>query len=201
MKNESFGRIRVYTALAYLIACAAAFLIYHLITKGILPLADSANVIAKSSFIYLFPMGFVWNIKSNLSKLLSNSALTYSDGVRLKDAIEYRQEKLYHLYILYFLSAIFPWLASVLVDLKIPYAELAVSFSIFLYCLSLLSCIRIYIINYDETTFSHSLELLKKKRDEQKELLKELKNGDDFSPEVKEKFKKQRTPIDNDQEP
>lgn len=198
MKNESFGRIRVYTALAYLIACAVAFLIYHLITNGILPLADSANVIAKSSFIYLFPMGFVWNIKSNLSKLLSNSALTYNDGVRLKDAIEYRQEKLYHLYILYFLSAIFPWLASVLVDLKIPHAEFAVAFSIFLYCLSLLSCIRIYIINYDETTFSHSLELLKKKRDEQKELIKELKNGDDFSPEVKEKFKKQRTPIDND---
>jgi len=201
MKNESLGRIRVYTALAYLIACAVAFLIHHFITKGIFPLADFANVIAKSSFIYLFPMGFVWNIKSNLSKLLSNSALTYRDGVRLKDAIEHRQEKLYHLYILYLLSAIFPWLASLLVDLKIPHAEFAVTFSTFLYCLSLLSCIRIYIINYDETTFSHSLELLKKKRDEQKELLKELKNGDDFSPEMKEKFKKQRTPIDHNQEP
>ncbi|EKP0277864.1 hypothetical protein JGK46_001705 [Aeromonas bestiarum] len=201
MKNESLGRIRVYTALAYLIACAAAFLVHNFIIKGILPLTEFANVIAKSSFIYLFPMGFVWSIKSNLSKLLSNSALTYRDGVRLKDAIEHRQEKLYHLYILYLLSAIFPWLASVLVDLKIPYAEFAVTFSIFLYCLSLLSCIRIYIVNYDETTFSHSLELLKKKRDEQKELLKELENGDDFSPEMKEKFKKQRTPIDHNQEP
>lgn len=199
MKNDSLGRIKVYTALAYLIACAAAFIIHHFITKGILPLADVANVIAKSSFLYLFPMGFVWNIKSNLSKLLSNSALTYRDGLRLKDAIEHRQEKLYHLYILYLLSAILAWLSSVLVDLNIPHAEFSVTFSTFLSCLSLLSCIRIYIINYDETTFSHFLELLKKKRDEQKALLKELEDGDDFSPEMKEKFKKQRTPFDHNQ--
>lgn len=199
MKNENQGHIKTYTALAYLIACTVAYLVYHLIAKDILPLSEFANVIAKSSFIYLFPMGFVWNIKSNLSKLISSSALTFSDGERLKDAIEHRQEKLYQLYILYFLSAIFPWFASMLVDFKIPYAEFAVAFSIFLYCLSLLSCIRIYIINYDETTFSHSLELLKKKRDEQRELLKELKNGDDFSPEMKEKFKKQRTLIDDNE--
>lgn len=198
MKNGNGGHIQIYTALAYLIACAVAYLVYHLIANGILPLAELTNFIAKSTFVYLFPMGFAWNIKSNLSKLISNSALTYSDGVKLRDAIEYRQGKIYQLYVLYFLSAIFPWLASILVDFNIPHAEFAIAFSIFLCCLSLLSCIRIYIINYDETTFSHSLELLKKKQDEQKELLNELKSGDDFSPKMKKKFKKQRTPINDD---